>query len=163
MGLGFDLVSFIQEHGDAISFIGFNYYFDNTELLSAAAIENRDGVMVEPSAETIGDGSYNPLVRSISMNLLGDPASLANTIPLLKFGFHHPDLVTETGMVPVQGKSLEEMMRRLDGAPYASSEMANGDDDDDENIALIIGLAVAGILVLLCLILALYVIFRREK
>ncbi|CAB9501436.1 Phosphate-binding protein PstS [Seminavis robusta] len=123
--LGFTLVAYLQSHGDAIAYIGFNYYHDNKELLAAAPIQNQDGVYVLPSAETIGGGTYNPLVRSISMNLLNDREALRDTVPLLKFGFSQPDLVTATGMVPVQGESLQTMLDRLDRASSGDLDLTS--------------------------------------
>jgi phosphate transport system substrate-binding protein len=161
-GLGYDLVSYVQEHQDSVAYIGFNYFFNNQETLSAAAIKNDAGDFVLPSATTIGDGSYNPYVRNIHMNLLNDPESLRNTIPLLQFGFSQPDLVTAIGFVPVQGEALEEMLSRLQS--FDIQKISNeGSDDDDDGLSLpvLIVVSVIGGLLLLCCFVVLF--SKRER
>src|SRR5690554_3224259 len=44
----------------ALGYFGFSYYEENTDILKAVAIEG-----VAPSMDTIGDGSYTPLSRSL--------------------------------------------------------------------------------------------------
>ena len=149
--LGFELVAYTQHHIDAIAYIGYNCYFDNAETLAAAAIENDQGVFVSPSAKTIGKGSYNPLVCSISMNLLNEQASPQNTVPLLWFGYSHPQLVTATGMVPVQGDSLAEMHQRLNLALKGELLEADDEEVDDEmrlSVGAIVGICIGNIFVL---------------
>ena len=51
-----ELVGFLQENEDAIAYFGFAYYQENTDTLSAAAIENADGSMIVPDADSVGDG-----------------------------------------------------------------------------------------------------------
>ena len=97
--LGFELVAFLQSHGDAIAYISFSYYFDNSEVLMAAPIQNMEGEYVTPSVKTIGDGSYNPLVRNVSVYVSKDREALRDAVPFLRFGFTHPSLVTATGTV----------------------------------------------------------------
>ncbi|MGB2169216.1 MAG: phosphate-binding protein, partial [Poseidonia sp.] len=60
--------------------------------LAAAAIENGNGDMITPNANSVRDGSYNPLSRPLFMNLLVDGATLENTIPFMLYG-----LDTEAG------------------------------------------------------------------
>jgi len=50
----------------ALGYFGFAYYEENANKLKAVAIkETADAPAVAPSIETIGDGSYKPLSRSI--------------------------------------------------------------------------------------------------
>lgn len=59
-----ELVGFVEENEDAISYFGFAYYSENTATLSAAAIQNADGDFVLPDATSVGDG------RSVSFHIL---------------------------------------------------------------------------------------------
>ena len=141
---GNDLVLYVRSHADSIAYLGYNYYFENQDTLSAAAVENKDGHFVHPSVQTIGDGSYNPLVRIIYMNVLNKQESLVNTVPLLLFGYAHPELAYETGMVPLQGEALAEMEERLQLALTGGIlEVSVLETDEDHSIstrALILGI-----------------------
>jgi ABC-type phosphate transport system substrate-binding protein len=126
------VVSYLQKNGEAIAYIGYYYYYNNRELLSAAPIKNSEGVYITPSAKTIGDGSYHPLVHKVSMNIWNNPSVLKDVVPWLRFGYNHPELVNATGMVPIRGDSVKEMLRRLSEAtegqkPKASSSTCRSD------------------------------------
>ena len=108
-----ELVTFLQENEDAIAYFGFAYYQENTDTLSAAPIENADGDFVEPTSDSVGDGSYNPLARRIYMNLYNDPAALALTMPFIEFGLDSPGLVSETGYVPIPSADMAIMTSRF--------------------------------------------------
>ena len=41
------------------------YYVENKDKLGAVKVKNKEGKFVEPSLETVMDGSYNPLSRPI--------------------------------------------------------------------------------------------------
>ncbi len=48
----------------ALGYFGFSYYEENQDTLKAVAIDAGDGA-VEPTMETIADGSYTPLGRTL--------------------------------------------------------------------------------------------------
>ena len=112
------LVAYLQEFGEAISYFGYSYYYENSGSLSAVPVQNDAGDYVLPDPTTIGDGTYNPLARRIYMNLLNDEETLKNTVPFVKFGLQHPELVTHTGYVAIPESDIEIMMARLDDAPF---------------------------------------------
>jgi len=142
---GSEMVAHLWNHRDTIGFIGYDHYYANLGILRGVPLQTTDGEYIAPSAKTISDRSY-PIVRNVFMNLHNDPRSLANTIPYVKFGLENPLMVETVGLVPLQGKDLEEMMSRLNNAPFAEEE-----EEDSRNVALIIGLVVAGI-ALVCLV-----------
>lgn len=80
-----DLVAFLEENDDAISFIGFSHYFRNSNALTASAVKNKDNIYVKPNPLSVEDGFYNPLSYRIYMNLLNDEASLEQIRPLIAF------------------------------------------------------------------------------
>jgi phosphate transport system substrate-binding protein len=55
----------VANDADAIGFFGYAYYADAEGAVRAVAIENKDGNCVEPSNETVEDGTYNPLSRPL--------------------------------------------------------------------------------------------------
>jgi hypothetical protein len=111
-----ELVRYVEQNGGAISFFGYFYYNQNRDIMSAAPIQNSQGSFVSPTQETILDGSYNPLIRTIYMNLLNDGDRLAHTVPFLRFGLMQRHLVSVTGYVPVSEESAAESVQRLEQA-----------------------------------------------
>lgn len=106
-------VAFVEQNAAAVGFVGYSYYFQNGIDLYVAAIKNDRGDFIIPGANSVVDGTYNPLSRTIYMNLLNDPESLENTVPFMLFGFSPDgaDIVVTTGYVPVPNPA--EMVVRL--------------------------------------------------
>ena len=151
------LVAYLRQYGEAISFFGYSYYWDNTASLAAVPIQNDAGKFVSPSDETVGDGIYNPLARRIYMNLLNDKEALRDSIPLVQFGLTQPSLVARTGYVPLSKSRTEEMLERLQNAPYGSSE-----EDDGYGLGMTLGIA-AAIIVLVCTVLTVAVLYKKHR
>lgn len=59
------LVRGIKDNPNAIGFFGYAYYAENEDSLKALAISEGEGEAVEPTPETIQDGSYTPLSRPL--------------------------------------------------------------------------------------------------
>ena len=84
---------------------------------------------------------------------MNNAESLQNTVPLLDFGFSHPELLALSGFVPLHVAHLQTMFDRLHNAPC--------DDDNvicevDEGLVEAVGLGVVvgvtlGLLSLTCL------------
>jgi len=148
------LVDYIFTYSEAISYFGYNYFYENQEALSSVPIRNSTGVFVAPTPETIGDGTYNPLARRIYMNLLNDAEVLQRTVPFLKFGLKHPEVVVATGYVAVPEDKVDRMVAvRLESAPHSSSEETGG----------LSGGAIAGIVVGSLVFVCAVVVFMRAK
>ena len=56
----------IEGEDGAMGYFGFSYYEQNQDKLNAVKVDGRDGC-VEPSSQTIQDGSYKPLARPLFM------------------------------------------------------------------------------------------------
>mmetsp|Transcript_19896 Transcript_19896/g.37722 ORF Transcript_19896/g.37722 Transcript_19896/m.37722 type:complete len:741 (-) Transcript_19896:63-2285(-) len=125
-----ELLVYLLKYKGGISFVSYHHYHENEELFMAVPLQNSEGDFVMPSEQSIVDESY-PITRSLYMNLLNNEASLSHTIPLLKFGYGHPNLLSDTGYIPIQGDALAAMLERLEGAPYDIQELDQGTDDDD--------------------------------
>ncbi len=59
------IVNGVTGSDGALGYFGYAYFEENSDSLKAMAIENEDGDCVEPSTETIADGSYNPMSRPL--------------------------------------------------------------------------------------------------
>ncbi len=147
------LVDYVFTYPEAISYFGYNYFFDNQESLAAVAIKNETGDFVKPTPVTIApDSTYNPLARRIYMNLLNDPEVLADTVPFVTFGLEIPEMVTRTGYVAIPEDQAQEIIStRLEGS--------SSDDSDDSGLS---AGAIAGIAVgaTVFLVIVLYVMYR---
>ena len=118
------LIKYVEENDSAITYFGYAYFSEFKDRLDAVAIQNGAGILVAPIEETISDGSYEPLSRSIYMNLLNDKAALRDTRPFVAFGIASDDLVAVTGYLGSSNK--DEINRRLNGAPYSFSDANDG-------------------------------------
>ncbi|NEP15677.1 MAG: PstS family phosphate ABC transporter substrate-binding protein [Leptolyngbya sp. SIO4C1] len=59
------IVTGVESDPGALGYFGYAYYEENQGVLEAVAIENEAGECIEPSFETIADGSYNPMSRPL--------------------------------------------------------------------------------------------------
>ena len=59
------LVNGVTGSKNGMAFFGYAYYLENKDSLNVIPIVNGDGEAVEPNAETIQDGSYEPLSRPL--------------------------------------------------------------------------------------------------
>ena len=75
------------------------------DALSALAIQNDAGNFVAPSAETIADGSYNPLTRAIYINVNNE--YMDEVYHYLRYAFSPlgDEIVNGVGYVPLSGSS----------------------------------------------------------
>lgn len=139
------LIKYVEENGSAITYFGYAYFAEFQDRLDAVAVQNGVGNLVTPTEETISDGSYEPLSRSIYMNLLNDKKALQDTRPFAQFGFASDDLVAVTGYLAFPDKN--EINRRLQGAPYSF----DGTDSGLSAFALV-GIIVGGVLAVLVVV-----------
>lgn len=58
------IVKSVQDNKDSIGFFGYNFYQENKDNLKAVKIKGEEGDAVEPTDETVNDGSY-PLSRPL--------------------------------------------------------------------------------------------------
>jgi phosphate transport system substrate-binding protein len=69
------LVQGVQGDSTALGYFGFSYYETNADKLNLVAVDGGDGC-IKPSVETIQNGTYKPLSRTIYMYV--NAASLAD-------------------------------------------------------------------------------------
>ena len=114
---------------NALGYFGFAYYVENQDALRAVPIDSGDGP-VEPSIETIADGSYSPLSRPLFIYvnaemLQSDPALQE----FVRFYLATSDeLASDVGYIPLPGDVELEQQTKLEGA--ISGEIAPDSEAD---------------------------------
>jgi len=117
------LVQGVAGSPNALGYFGYAYYVENSDSLRVVPIDGGNGP-VEPTHETIADGSYSPLSRPLfeyvnAEMLQSDPAlqefmrfMLANSGPLAE----------DVGYVALPGEEVQAQQDKLEGA--ISGELA---------------------------------------
>lgn len=59
------LVTGVEGEAGAVGYFGSAYFFENKDKLRALPVVNKQGKPVEPTPETIRDGTYNPMSRPL--------------------------------------------------------------------------------------------------
>jgi phosphate transport system substrate-binding protein len=108
------LVQGIAGDRDAIGFFGYAYYAENTDKLKLVAVDGGGGP-VDPSPETIRDGTYTPLSRPVFIYVSLQAASRPEVEAFVRFYLEKaPTLVTEVGYVPLPDEIYELAQRRYE-------------------------------------------------
>jgi phosphate transport system substrate-binding protein len=95
---------------NAIGFLGLAYYEENKDKLKPVAIKQADGNCVYPSAESAGDGSYQPLARPLFMYVKKSALDKPEVQAYADFMMDKANgttLVKEVGYVPLPDKAFE--------------------------------------------------------
>jgi phosphate transport system substrate-binding protein len=102
----------------ALGFFGFAYYKENAEKLTLAAIddgkdENGKGA-IQPSPETIANGTYQPLSRPIFIYVSKTAAARSEVREFIDFMLTKGrSLVAETGYIPLPDRAYELAIKRF--------------------------------------------------
>ena len=103
------LVRGISGDRNSLGYFGYAYYAENVSQLKLVAVDGGNGC-VEPSDETVADGSYAPLARPIFIYV--DADKLAARPELQAFVNFYldqaPELVAEVGYTPLSSYSEEK-------------------------------------------------------
>ncbi|MGD1900646.1 MAG: PstS family phosphate ABC transporter substrate-binding protein [Geitlerinemataceae cyanobacterium] len=110
------IVQGVQNDEGGLGFFGFAYYEENSDTLKSVEIENSDGECVAPTAETIENGTYNPLSRPIFFYV--SKAAIDEKPQVQAFVDFHLDeanagLITEVGYVGLPAEVLEKTKERV--------------------------------------------------
>lgn len=118
----------------ALGYFGFSYFEENQDALKAVAIDNGDGP-VAPSMETIGDGSYTPLSRTLYIYVNAD--DLANRPEVAEFVKFYAATADEfapsVGFVALPDEAEQETVDKVAGAIDGS--IAPDSEDDEASLA----------------------------
>jgi phosphate transport system substrate-binding protein len=107
----------------ALGYFGLSYYLENTRLVKALAVDGGDGC-VEPSVETVQDGSYKPLSRPlftyVNEDALADKPAIE---PFLTFLIdNQAKLARGAKFVPMTREQLERARTALESGGVGVEE-----------------------------------------
>ena len=103
------LVQGVANDQGAIGYFGLSYYLENQDKIKALAVDG-----VEPSSETVLDGTYKPLSRPIYIYVNADAANEPEIKEFIQFYIENAEsLVPETGSVPLTAEGYKDAMARF--------------------------------------------------
>ena len=110
------LVQGIARDGNAIGYFGYAYYAENKDKLKAVPIVNpRTGKAVEPSPETVIDGSYQPLARPIFIYVNAKSLGRPEIREFVQYYMKSAEaLVREVKYVPLPPKAYTYNLEMID-------------------------------------------------
>lgn len=109
------LVDGVASNKNALGFFGFAYYIENENKVTAVAVDNgRSGGAVLPSAETVENGSYQPLSRPIFIYVNIKAAEKAEIKEFVEFYMKNALLlVKEVKFFPLPPRAYTTMLEHF--------------------------------------------------
>jgi phosphate transport system substrate-binding protein len=111
------LVQGISTDPNAIGYFGFAYYEENADKLKLVGIDAEKGAgCIQPSPETIANGSYAPLSRPIFVYAKKTSLDRAEVREFLRFYLNAdtaPKLIEQTGYIPFPAQYYQQGLDRL--------------------------------------------------
>ena len=100
------LVQGVARDVNALGYFGFSYYVENKDKLRAAKIVDKAGPGVEPSFETVINGTYQPLARPIFIYINAKSLERPEVKEFVEFYMKNAEvLVREVKYVPLPAKA----------------------------------------------------------
>jgi phosphate transport system substrate-binding protein len=97
----------------AIGFLGLSYVLENADKVKAVAIDSGDGC-VDPSADTVIDGSYTPLGRPLFIYFKAESLSRAEVIAFAEYFVANQDeLIVEALFIPLNDEQKAKQQEEL--------------------------------------------------
>jgi len=97
----------------SLGFFGYAYYVENTDKLKIVKIDAGKGA-IEPTFETIKDGSYAPLSRPIFMYVTKTALAKEHVMAFVKYFLTDgTSLIKEVGYVPLTEAAYAEQLAKL--------------------------------------------------
>lgn len=98
----------------ALGFFGYAYLEHNRSRLRVVAVDGGGGC-VQPTVETIRDGSYTPLGRILFLYVKRESLENPGVRAFLEYFLTHAvSIIPETGLVPLSESTYEANLARLD-------------------------------------------------
>lgn len=111
----------------ALGYFGFSYYENNQDILKAIAIDNGDGA-VAPTIESIADGSYQPLGRTLYVYVNAEALQTRPEVQeFIKFYAAMADQIAPSvGYIPLpddaEAETMDKALGAIDGSVTPDSE-----------------------------------------
>ncbi len=114
------LVQGISGDRNGLGFFGLAYYEENRDKLKLVGVRTEDGV-VQPSAETVKNGTYKPLSRPVFIYVSSVSAARSEVGAFVDFYLENASfLVADVGYIPLSDEEYEieqEAFRRFVSGP----------------------------------------------
>jgi phosphate transport system substrate-binding protein len=111
------IVQAVSGQKGGTGYFGLSYVEENAEQLKAVPIENEAGECVEPSTETVQDGSYNPLGRPLFIYAKQESFSRPEVQAFVQYMLDNNTEIAEAALyVPLTEEQLDEAQASLDEA-----------------------------------------------
>jgi phosphate transport system substrate-binding protein len=117
------LVQGVSRDVNAIGYFGLAYYVENKDKLKAAPIVNKGSSKgVEPSLETVMDGTYQPLARPIFIYVSDKSMNKPEVKEFIEYYLKNaPKLVKEVGYVPLSNAHYAQALKN-----FSSKKLGTG-------------------------------------
>lgn len=116
------IVTGVSEDPFAIGYFGLAFYEENQNRLRLVAVDGGGGECIRPSAETVRDGTYEPLSRSLYVYVRKSSLARAQVAEFVKFYLNTVAMVArDVGYVPVTDELHERNLDALEAALDAVS------------------------------------------
>ncbi|MCC6492458.1 MAG: PstS family phosphate ABC transporter substrate-binding protein [Pirellulales bacterium] len=135
------LVTGVSGDNGALGYFGLGYYAENQEKLKLIAVDAGDGPKL-PSPETVRDGSYRPLSRSLYVYVRRSSLANPGVVAFLKYYLQEAASVAPAvGYVPVTDEiarqsreALAEALSAVKPPPAASAATSDAPAGPDEQM-----------------------------
>lgn len=113
----------------ALGFFGLAYYEENKDKLKLVPIDDNNNANgagpILPSAETVENGTYQPLARPEFIYVNEESAKREEVAAFIHFYINNaPELAAETGAIPLPKEAYAEAIKKFDeritGSMYAN-------------------------------------------
>ena len=110
------LVQGVEGEDGGLGYFGFSYYEQNQDKLGLVSVDAGDGC-IEPSAETIADGSYKPLSRPLFMYPSGEAIKKPQVKAFMDYVVENYQSIAEaSAIVPMSQAQADKAKTALGGA-----------------------------------------------
>jgi phosphate transport system substrate-binding protein len=120
------LVQGVSRDVNALGYFGFAYYVENKDKLRAVRIADKAGQGVEPSFETVINGTYQPLARPIFIYINSKSLERPEVREFVEFYMNNAEaLVREVKYVPLPAKAyaynIEHANKKVLGTKFGGA------------------------------------------
>ena len=110
------LVQGVAGDKGSLGYFGLGYYAANTGKLKLLPVDSGNGP-VTPTAETVRDGTYNPLARPLYVYVRKDALENPGVVKYLRYYLDETNKVSpQVGYVPVTDEIMKQNVETLDAA-----------------------------------------------
>lgn len=111
------LVQGVQGSTNGLAYFGYAYYAENQDTVKIVPIENSEGDIVEPTSETVQNGTYEPFSRPLFIYVKHESMSENDTAyEFAKYTLEMSgEMATEVGYVALEDAAYDEALETLEG------------------------------------------------